>query len=238
MKKNKGFTLVELIVVLVILAILAALLIPALLGYIDRAREKKNLLNAKNALTAIQAGLSEQYALHGSTLKTGNKEENYIVPSKNKAGTNKNGDVNATGTVQKPNSFSDMVLETIDKKDRKKSQTNNINDINDPVVLIFGVGSNLSGSTCTAHEKYTVYYIMYQETVDSTPLFYFNGVWTTTNPITDKSQFSDRHTPKVGALAGKKIQYYCISNKLQEKYSSSVKTAFDDNFWKYVESFK
>lgn len=40
-KKNakRGFTLVELIVVLVILAILAALLIPALTGYIDKARK-------------------------------------------------------------------------------------------------------------------------------------------------------------------------------------------------------
>ena len=46
MKKNnnKGFTLVELIVVLVILAILAAILVPALLGYIDRAREKQYVL--------------------------------------------------------------------------------------------------------------------------------------------------------------------------------------------------
>ena len=39
--KNKGFTLVELIVVLVILAILAVLLVPALTGYIDKAKEKK-----------------------------------------------------------------------------------------------------------------------------------------------------------------------------------------------------
>ncbi len=63
MKKNnnKGFTLVELIVVLVILAILAAILVPALLGYIDRAREKQYVLNAKSALTAAQAELSSLY---------------------------------------------------------------------------------------------------------------------------------------------------------------------------------
>ena len=40
LKEKKGFTLVELIVVLVILAILAALLIPALTGYIDKARKE------------------------------------------------------------------------------------------------------------------------------------------------------------------------------------------------------
>ncbi len=63
MKKNnnKGFTLVELIVVLVILAILAAILVPALLGYIDRAREKQYVLNAKSAYTAAQAELSSLY---------------------------------------------------------------------------------------------------------------------------------------------------------------------------------
>ena len=46
-KNKQGFTLVELIVVLVILAILAALLVPALTGYIDRAREKKLTAEAK-----------------------------------------------------------------------------------------------------------------------------------------------------------------------------------------------
>ena len=41
LKEKKGFTLVELIVVLVILAILAALLIPALIKYIDKAKENQ-----------------------------------------------------------------------------------------------------------------------------------------------------------------------------------------------------
>lgn len=70
---NKGFTLVELIVVLVILAILAAILVPALLGYIDRAREKQYVLNAKSALTAAQAELSSLYGEGKYELTTAKK---------------------------------------------------------------------------------------------------------------------------------------------------------------------
>lgn len=60
-KNNKGFTLVELIVVLVILAILAAILVPALLGYIDRAKGQQIVLNARSCYTAAQAELSSMY---------------------------------------------------------------------------------------------------------------------------------------------------------------------------------
>lgn len=60
--KDQGFTLVELIVVIVILAILAAILVPQLLGYIDRAKSSQDILAAKNCLTAMQSELSELYA--------------------------------------------------------------------------------------------------------------------------------------------------------------------------------
>lgn len=59
--KEKGFTLVELIVVLVILAILAALLIPALTGYIDRAKEKSIIAETRQAVMAAQAIADEKY---------------------------------------------------------------------------------------------------------------------------------------------------------------------------------
>jgi len=58
---NKGFTLVELIVVLVILAILAAILVPALLGYIDEAKNSQLELHGKSVYTAAQASASKYY---------------------------------------------------------------------------------------------------------------------------------------------------------------------------------
>lgn len=44
--QKRGLTLVELIVVLVILAVLATLLVPSLTGYIDKAVEKRVMLQA------------------------------------------------------------------------------------------------------------------------------------------------------------------------------------------------
>jgi len=62
-KSNEGFSLVELIVVLVILAILAALIVPALLGYIDRSKDSKVLIKARNAMTASQATADRYYGI-------------------------------------------------------------------------------------------------------------------------------------------------------------------------------
>lgn len=60
-RKKGGFTLVELIVVLVILAILAALLIPALTGYIDKAKDKAIIAETRQAVMAAQTLVDEKY---------------------------------------------------------------------------------------------------------------------------------------------------------------------------------
>ncbi|WP_414151092.1 type II secretion system protein [Acetobacterium carbinolicum] len=69
-KNRKGFTLVEIIVVLVILAILAAFTIPTMLGFVEEARGKALIAEARSVYLASQATATE-YEGTGQTIATG-----------------------------------------------------------------------------------------------------------------------------------------------------------------------
>ena len=58
MKKNGGFTLVELIVVIAILAILAGVAVPAYSGYLDKAKSAADLMVLDATKTAAQGALA------------------------------------------------------------------------------------------------------------------------------------------------------------------------------------
>jgi len=59
LKSRKGFTLMELIVVLIIIAILMAALLPSLIGWINDARESALRTEGRTALVAIQGVVTQ-----------------------------------------------------------------------------------------------------------------------------------------------------------------------------------
>ena len=136
--RKRGFTLVELIVVLVILAVLAALLVPSLTGYIDKAKKKAVITEARDVWTASQAALSECYALYPEsfTANSANNKSNcrFSVCINNKWVDNVGKISNAAlyalqknpkDTVEagdgKPQSFPAMVLAYLDSANKKQS---------------------------------------------------------------------------------------------------------------------
>ena len=70
------------IVVLVIIAILAAITIPALLKYIDKARDKQVLIDTRAICMATQSAMTEAYATDHLKSTKGNEISDYFVAYK------------------------------------------------------------------------------------------------------------------------------------------------------------
>ena len=162
----------------------------------------------------------------GNTLEPGRKAENTIIGQDNiKNGPfESNGDVNAT---ERP--WAKKIIDDLDIE--------GINNGQEPYVIVVGVGSNYDkGSQAsllaqtTEHDKYTVFYMFYMETPESTPLFYFNGEWSEHHPrANDSSDLMDTNNViQIGPLAGKRLQYYCLSNK------TGKGTIQDKQFWNWI----
>ena len=67
-KDKKGFTLVEMIVVIVIIGILLAILVPGMFKYIQKAKDKQIMVDARTAYLDIQMAAQELYAGNGVTV--------------------------------------------------------------------------------------------------------------------------------------------------------------------------
>ena len=68
--KNKGFSLVELIIVIAIMAILVAILAPQFLKYVERSRNTADIANAREISNAIIAYIADSEA-ENNTIEDG-----------------------------------------------------------------------------------------------------------------------------------------------------------------------
>ena len=73
---NKGFSLVELIIVIAIMAILAGALAPALLRYIEKTRVSNDKSTAANLKTAVEAALADENVFEAVEEKAG--DDNFL----------------------------------------------------------------------------------------------------------------------------------------------------------------
>lgn len=207
---NKGFTLVELIVVLVILAILAAVLIPALLGHIDRSREEQDELDGHNILTATQSELTKLYGLN-RTQVTGT-----VIPGHtDDREPNSNADVNGANSELAKNIFA--LAET------------------KPYILVVGLGSTAIYMGEEDQRKcYTVYTAMYMKTKDSTPIYFYGDEWGRLYPtdkrikaVTKKKFNNEVKLANYNNKNGIWLQYYILANG-NGKYNEAT-------IWKFLQ---
>ena len=223
MKKssNKGFTLVELVVVLIILAVLAAIIVPTVVGYIDQARAKKYLPNAKQCFEAAQAMFSKQYGLNTEV-----PDGDPVVTGARVASTSGNEDQDISNTK-----FAKDLLELAGLPDDK------------PYCFMVAVGSNADpkpGShsySVSEADKYTVFYAFYMEDQNSKPWYYYNGEWTTKNPRFNNSStiMDDGNVFVSGPLVGKRLQYYLITYRGTNWKDDTVKNG---DFWTWLKSME
>lgn len=187
-RKNltKGFTLVELIVVLVILAILAAILIPALMGYIDKAREQEDITGAENCFRSVQSCLVELYGNNTGIITTSinnvGDRSSIIAPA-----INKNADVEAADS-----DFAAKVFELAETK---------------PYILVVGLGSVDKYYEKDPHKVYTCFYAMYMRDKSSDPIYFDGEEWRREYPkeigIIDGNNVLKKN--------GIKLQYYLLA---------------------------
>lgn len=94
LNENKGFSLVELIVVIAIMVILIALLVPNVVGYISKAQDSANLSAAKSIYNAANTAVIDGKAQTGGyptaeklgeILKSGDNAEKLAVVPKGTA---------------------------------------------------------------------------------------------------------------------------------------------------------
>src|SRR3954453_23144582 len=69
--RQKGFTRIELLIVVAIIGIIAALLIPNFLDALQKAKQKRTVADARNVRTSMMSWLTDQISAGGAGFDLG-----------------------------------------------------------------------------------------------------------------------------------------------------------------------
>jgi len=240
LKNNKGFTLVELIVVVVILLILAGLMIPAFTKYFSKKYDEKKKEELNNLFDASQIYLYDLYANNSHS-----DDDNCIIPGKPDNG----GDPKkAPATYKFTNSetedcdihwstLSDNILKNVGLSIRK----------NEPCVVIMCTGSyevynNPFSTQYDPQKAYTVYMMMYQSVYGDKVFYQIKGdddIKINKCPVKSETIEIETETgPKK-----KKKNYIILPNneKVYVQYFSlkngKDNNSFLNNLWNYIKKW-
>ena len=121
LKKNKGFTLIEIIVVIVILAVLMAVAVPSVMSYINEGNNAKYETVARGAMVNAQVQLAK--------VATGENSDTSAAMSKAAELTNEDsGDVTVTSIkVDGTGTAKEYIVEMKDSNNKAKTATVNVN---------------------------------------------------------------------------------------------------------------
>ena len=159
---NKGFTLVELVIVLIILSLMAAIITPALLGYIDSSRREREITNAKAVLNALNNKLAVLY-------------DQGIMPNQEFHGEINNG----TDGFHWREDWTDDVLYSAGITDRPYICGYFTGNLTKDA----GTGNYLGNGLSGLKKGYKVYAMVYVEKADSDPVVFYDDTWDRTTLV-------------------------------------------------------
>lgn len=185
MKKtnNKGFSLVELIIVIAIMAILAGAIAPALIRYIDKSRKSNDVSSCKSIKTAVETALGNEdvYAYLTSVAQATDYNAVKITPGVATSEGDDTGAITITITGDVPSDLPENIAETAkseigtnigEKTPKIKYKKTSVDDIGKPsefwalispkgtVYVLIGTGEqpsiSVDGNNITSSNGYLI----------------------------------------------------------------------------------